>query len=77
MTTEIYAKDIMITDFDKVDYKEPIETAIKMIFSGRIRNTGDTTTSLMAVNEANNVVGIITMFDLMYSLRQGTLDYGK
>ena len=49
MTTEIYAKDIMITDFDKVYYKEPIETAIKMIFSGKIRNTGDKTTSLMVI----------------------------
>jgi CBS domain-containing protein len=76
MTTEIYAKDIMITDFDKVDYREPIETAIKMIFSGRIRNTGEKTTSLMVINEENHFVGIITMFDILYHLRPGILNYG-
>ena len=76
MNTEVYAKDIMVTDFDKIDYNAPVENAIKMIFSGKIRDTGDKTTSLMVINEMNHFVGIITMFDILYNLRPGFLNYG-
>lgn len=76
MGTEVYAKDIMVSDFDKIDSNAPVEKAIKMIFSGKIRNTGDKTTSLMVINELNHFVGIVTMFDILYNLRPGFLNYG-
>ncbi len=76
VVTEIFTKDIMITDFDKINCNEPIETAIKMIFCGKIRNTGDKTTSLMVIDDLNHFVGIITMFDILYHLRPGILNCG-
>ncbi|WP_022664694.1 CBS domain-containing protein [Desulfospira joergensenii] len=76
MGTEVFAKDIMVSDFDTINYNAPVETAIKMIFSGKIRNTGDKTTSLMVINELNHFVGIVTMFDILYNLRPGFLNYG-
>lgn len=72
----ILAKDIMITDFDTINCNEPIETAIKMIFCGKIRKTGDKTTSLMVTNNHQQFVGIVTMFDILYHLRPGVLNYG-
>ncbi len=75
MTTELYAKDIMISDFDTVNCNESVETAIKMIFRGKIRKTGDKTVSLMVVDENNHFVGIVTMFDILYNLRPGFLNY--
>jgi len=76
MDTEVFARDIMVSDFDKINDREPVETAIKMIFSGKIRETGDKTTSLMVTNELNHFVGIVTMFDILYNLRPGFLNYG-
>ncbi|WDP93342.1 MAG: CBS domain-containing protein [Desulfobacter sp.] len=73
---ELYAKDIMVTDFDTVNQNDTVETAIKMIFCGKIRSTGDKTTSLMVVDDANRFVGIITMFDILYYTRPGFLNYG-
>jgi len=76
MDTEVFAKDIMVSDFDKANESDPVETAIKMIFSGKIRKTGDKTTSLMVTNDLNHFVGIVTMFDILYNLRPGFLNYG-
>ncbi len=72
----ILAKDIMITDFDTINYDEPVEAAIKMIFCGKTRATGDKTTSLMVIDEHTQFVGIITMFDILYHLRPGVLNFG-
>ncbi len=76
MATDVFAKDIMVTEFDKINYNDPIEKAITMIFRGKIRKTGDKATSLMVINEQNHFVGIITMFDILYNLRPGFLNYG-
>ncbi len=72
----IFAKEIMVTEFDTVNANEPVETAIKMIFCGRVRETGDKTTSLMVVDDNKRFVGIITMFDILYHLRPGFLNHG-
>ena len=72
----IRAKDIMTSKFDTINSNEPVETAIKMIFRGRIRETGDRTTSLMVVDDQNLFVGIVTMFDILYKLRPGFLNHG-
>lgn len=72
----LFAKDIMATEFDTVHSDQPVETAIKMIFRGRMRETGDKTTSLMVVDDNNRFVGIVTLFDILYHLRPGFLNYG-
>jgi len=75
MGTEVFARDIMVSDFDKIYDSDPVETAIKKIFTGKIKKTGDKTTSLMVTNEVNHFVGIVTMFDILYNLRPGFLNY--
>ena len=75
MDTDVFARDIMVTDFDTVNESDPVETVIKMIFTGKIRASGDKTTSLMVTNELNHFVGIVTMFDILYNLRPGFLNY--
>lgn len=76
MSIELCAKDVMVTEFDTVNFNESVETAIKMIFRGKIRRTGDRTKSLMVVNDQDLFVGIVTMFDILYHLRPGFLNYG-
>ena len=76
MKTDVFAEDIMIADFDTINQDAPIEDAIKTIFAGKVRGTGDKATSIMVVDGAENFVGIITMFDILYHIRPGFLNFG-
>ena len=69
------ASDIMVRDFDSIDSNAPVEEAIKKIMAGKLRQTGYKTISLMVINELQQLVGVITMFDILYNLRPGFLNY--
>jgi predicted transcriptional regulator len=73
---ELYAKDIMTRSFDKIDEDASIEQAIQMISKGKIRKTGHKTISLLVTDYYSNMVGVITMFDILYHLRPTFLNYG-
>jgi CBS domain-containing protein len=66
----------MVTSFDTIHRDAPMEQAIQMILNGRIRATGDKTNSLMVVDDYRHLVGVITMFDILYNLRPSFLNYG-
>ncbi len=70
------AKDFMVTSFDKIDENAPIDKAIQMISRGKIRKTGHKTVSIMVTDYADHLVGVITMFDILYHLRPAFLNYG-
>jgi predicted transcriptional regulator len=72
----LYVKDIMVTSFDKINDDAPIEEAIQMISRGKIRQTGHKTISLLVTDYYNNLVGVITMFDILYHLRPAFLNCG-
>jgi CBS domain-containing protein len=66
----------MVTSFDKIDQDAPLEKAIQMISRGKIRKTGHKTVSIMVTDYGDNLVGVITMFDILYHLRPAFLNYG-
>lgn len=72
----LYAKDIMVTDFDRIHEDSPVDQAIVMILNGRIRSTGHKTVSLVVVDDFGHLTGVITMFDILYHLRPTFLNYG-
>ena len=72
----LLAKDIMVTTFDKINENASVGTAIDMILNGKVRSTGHKTISLMVINDFNQYVGIITMFDVLYHLRPSFLNHG-
>ena len=72
----LYAKDIMVTDFDTIHMDAPIEEAIEKISSGIVRKTGYKTISLMVVNDFKKLCGVISMFDILYHLRPDFLNFG-
>ena len=72
----VYARDIMVTSFDKIDENAPIEKAIQMISNGKVRKTGHKTVSLLVTDYYDNLVGVITMFDILYHLRPAFLNHG-
>ena len=73
---ELYARDIMVKSFQQINDEAPIEKAIQMISSGRIRQTGHKTISLLVTDYYQHLVGVITMFDILYHLRPAFLNYG-
>jgi len=73
---KVFVKDIMVTEFDTIGEKEPVEKAIQMILNGKVRETGDKTSSLMVLDDVMMFVGIITMADILYHLRPTFLNYG-
>jgi predicted transcriptional regulator len=72
----LFAKDIMVKSFQKISDEAPIEKAIEMISSGRIRQTGIKTISLLVTDYYEHLVGVITMFDILYHLRPSFLNCG-
>ena len=72
----VFAKDIMVTDFDTIRADEPIEKAIGKIVHGKVRDTGYKTQSLMVVDDLYKLVGIVTNYDILYHLRPDLLNYG-
>ncbi|MCK5836323.1 MAG: CBS domain-containing protein [Desulfobacula sp.] len=66
----------MVTEFDTIRSDEPVAKAIQMILNGKVRETGDKTTSLMVLDKVMMFVGIITMADILYHLRPAFLNYG-
>lgn len=72
----IQVKDIMVQKFDTINEDSPIEQAIEMILNGKVRETGHKTVSLLVVNDFNQLVGVITMFDILYHFRPDFLNFG-
>ncbi|MBW1814036.1 MAG: CBS domain-containing protein [Deltaproteobacteria bacterium] len=72
----LLAKDIMVTSFDKINQEALIEEASRMILNGRVRETGHKTISLIVVDDYDHLVGILSMFDILYHLRPTFLNFG-
>lgn len=72
----LLARDIMVTEFDRIHADAPIEKAIQMILNGKLRKTGHKTISLIVVDDFNRLTGVITMFDILYHLRPSFLNCG-
>ncbi|MBU2644391.1 CBS domain-containing protein [bacterium] len=70
------AKDIMFREYHTIRPEAPILEAVNLIFHGNIRKNGYKTISLMVTNEFNQLVGVISMFDILYYFRPEFLNYG-
>ncbi len=72
----LYAKDIMVSNFDTIHMEAPAEEAIHQISNGIVRETGYRTISLMVIDDFNKLSGVVTMFDILYHLRPDFLNFG-
>jgi len=73
---EIFAKDIMVKDFDTVNSKGLIKNAVQKILNGRQRKSGYKTESIMVTDEFNKLTGVISIYDVVFHFRPGFLNYG-
>ncbi|MBI5552417.1 MAG: CBS domain-containing protein [Desulfobacterales bacterium] len=72
----LLARDIMVKDFDKIHSGAPASEAVEMILNGKVRATGHKTISLVVVDGAREMAGVVTMFDILYHLRPSFLNRG-
>lgn len=72
----LLVKDMMVRQFDTIHENAPVEQAIGMILNGKVRATGHKTISLLVVNDFRQMVGVITMFDILYHFRPDFLNFG-
>ena len=70
----IYAKDVMVTSFPKIHQDAPVEYAINLILSGKVRKTGHKTVSIMVVDDFGQLTGVISMYDILFHLRPDFLN---
>ena len=71
----LFAKDIMMNDFDSIHMDAPVEDAVQLILNGKLRKTGHKTKSLMVVDDFSRLSGVITMFDILYHFRPDFLNF--
>lgn len=72
---KVTARDVMVRNFDKIRSDAPIEEAVRLIYKGKIRETGQKTASVMVIDRFNRLTGVISMFDVLYHLRPPVLNY--
>ena len=72
----LFVKDIMVTDFDTVHEDAHAEEAIFKISNGAVRKSGYKNDALLVVDDTEKLVGIVTMFDVLYHLRPEYLNCG-
>ena len=72
----VIAKDIMVESFDTIDENAPIHEALNMMFKGRVRENGQKSSSLLVVDDWQQLTGVITMYDVLYHLRPDFLNHG-
>jgi CBS-domain-containing membrane protein len=69
------ARDIMITEFNTIHHDASITEAVRLIYSGKVRETGFKTVCTMVTNHFGELVGVVSMFDILYHLRPPIMNY--
>ncbi|MDM8537948.1 CBS domain-containing protein [Desulfobacterales bacterium HSG17] len=73
---EIFARDIMVKDFDTINSKASIKDAVNKILNGRQRESGYKTESIMVTDEFNKLTGVVSIHDVLFHFRPAFLNYG-
>lgn len=69
------ARDIMVTEFNSIHRNASITEAVRLIYKGKVRKTGYKTICTMVTNEFGDLLGVLSMFDILYHVRPTFLNY--
>ena len=72
---ELTAKDIMVKSYVTIAPDAPIQEAARLIFEGKVRDSGYKPFGIIVTDEIGRLVGMISMFDILYHLRPAFLNY--
>ena len=65
----------MVTEFNTIQHDASITEAVRLIYNGKVRETGFKTVCTMVTNHFGELVGIVSMFDILYHLRPPIMNY--
>ena len=71
------AKDIMVTDFETVHQEASIKEAVRLLYNAKTRPTGFKALGITVVDDLGALVGMLSMFDVIYHLRPPFLNYSE
>lgn len=72
---QLTARDVMVQDFQTIQPDASIEEAVRLIYKGKVRATGHKTVSTLVIDKFGQLMGILSMFDVLYHLRPPILNY--
>ncbi|MBW1722593.1 MAG: CBS domain-containing protein [Deltaproteobacteria bacterium] len=72
---EIHARDIMVQDYGKIRPEASVREAVRMIFQGKVRESGYKPFGILVIDEIDRLVGMVSMHDILYHLRPPYLNY--
>jgi len=69
------ARDIMVTEFNTINHHASVTEAVRLIYNGKVRKTGYKTICIMVTDDFGDLVGVVSMFDILYHIRPPFLNY--
>jgi CBS domain-containing protein len=72
---EQIVRDIMSTDFDTVRPDASVKEAVQVIAEAKAKESGYRRFSVLVTDELDQLVGIVSVFDVLYHLRPPFLNY--
>ncbi|MFZ0450259.1 MAG: CBS domain-containing protein [Desulfatiglandaceae bacterium] len=72
---ELVARDIMEKEFLTVNPEASVREAARLIFEGGVRKTGYKPFGLMVTDTTDALVGMISLYDILYHLRPPFMNY--
>lgn len=72
---KLKAKDIVVKDYETISPEASVKEAAKLIFNGKVRTTGYKPFGVMVVDDTGRLLGMVSMFDILYHLRPPFLNY--
>ncbi len=62
------ARDVMVTEFSTIQHNASVTEAVRLIYNGEVRETGYKTICTMVTNDFGELMGVVSMFDILYHL---------
>ena len=72
---ELIVEDIMSAEFNTVRPNASVEEAVRLIAEAKARKTGYRAISVLVTDEVDQLIGVISIFDVLYHLRPPFLNY--
>jgi CBS-domain-containing membrane protein len=69
------ARDVMVKEFETIQENAAVEEAVRRIYEGKVRSTGYKTVSIMVTDNAGDLAGVLSMFDVLYHVRPPIFNY--
>ena len=69
------AADVMSRDFDTIHPNASVEELVEKLIDLKVRPTGYKTISVLVINDTDQLVGLVSIFDVLFHLRPPFLNY--